>query len=356
MSPIPTQTDLTRALECFWHPVCTLAELGAAPSGVLAVQLLGRPLAVARLPAGDVVALDDRCLHRSTRLSVGWVEDGGVRCAYHGWKWDGAGRCVEIPAMPGGPVPSRARVGAYSAAIAADLVWVRIDDRAGTTIPACPAWGDPTLRVLQGQPYTWPVAAARRVENFVDLSHFSWVHATTLGRRDQPVPPLPSITRAGGELRFHYDPPEREADAAAMFGRHRYRMPMPCTVNIDFEMAHGVRRVLWMTASPLDERTCRTFWLMARSDDLDGDDGPHVAFQQLILAEDEPVVCNQVPAELPLDPATELSVRTDKVSIEYRRWLRELAEAAAARGPAGVAAAVATATAAGPSPAGTRRS
>ncbi len=102
---------------------------------------------------------------------------------------------------------------------------------------------------------------------------------------------------------------------------------MPGTVDIEFHAESGAKRRLWMTASPLDGRSCRTFWFVARDDDVDGDDGPYLAFQQIILDEDEPVVCNQNPPELLLEPGFELSVRTDRVSIEYRRWLRELVDA-----------------------------
>jgi phenylpropionate dioxygenase-like ring-hydroxylating dioxygenase large terminal subunit len=98
-----------------------------------------------------------------------------------------------------------------------------------------------------------------------------------------------------------------------------------------------------MTASPIDDATCRTFWFICRTDDLAGDDRDHLAFQDVVLAEDEPVVCNQVPPEMPLEPSAELSVRTDKVSIEYRRWLRELATAAV-DGPDAYAAALGTTT------------
>jgi vanillate O-demethylase monooxygenase subunit len=101
-------------------------------------------------------------------------------------------------------------------------------------------------------------------------------------------------------------------------------MPMPCTVDIEFHSESGSRRRLWMTASPLDEKSCRAFWFVSRDDDVDGDDAPYLAFQQIILDEDEPVVCNQNPPEMLLEPGFELSVRTDRVSIEYRRWLREL--------------------------------
>jgi phenylpropionate dioxygenase-like ring-hydroxylating dioxygenase large terminal subunit len=184
------------------------------------------------------------------------------------------------------------------------------------------------MRVVAGQPYVWPVGAPRRVENFVDLAHFAWVHDGSLGRRDDPVPELPAIARAGGELRFAYDPPDMEVTDAALFGHARYRMPMPLTVSIEFWLDGGAYRHLWMTASPIDMASCRCFWTIARDDDLDGDDEPHLAFQALVLAEDEPVVCNQDPPALPMTAGVELSVRTDRVSIEYRRWLAELARAA----------------------------
>ncbi|MCU1454300.1 MAG: aromatic ring-hydroxylating dioxygenase subunit alpha [Acidimicrobiales bacterium] len=321
------QDRLWRALELCWHPVCSLAELAAADGRPIPVRLLGRDLAIADLGDGRLTAVRDRCPHRSTRLSVGWVEDGSIRCAYHGWRFGSDGRCVDIPAMPDGPIPSRACVDSFDVEERYGLVWVRLDPAAGTAIPACPAFDDPTMRRVMGAPYTWPTGAPRRVENFVDLAHFAWVHDGSLGRRDEPVPPLPAVERVDGELRFQFDPPEMETDETALFGFSRYRMPIPLTVDIEFELESGARRFLWMTASPVDPGSCRTFWFVSRDDDLDGDDGPHLDFQALVLAEDEPVVCNQDPPEMVLDPSFELSVRSDKVSIEYRRWLRELADA-----------------------------
>ena len=288
---------------------------------------------------GRLVALSDRCPHRSTRLSVGAVDGDCLRCAYHGWAYGPDGRCVDIPSLPAGPIPGRAAVDAFEAVVEHGLVWVRLDASVPTRVPACPARSDPEMKVLTGEPYTWPVAAPRRVENFVDLAHFAFVHDGSLGRRDEPVPPIPAVRRAEGELRFDYDPPAYpdERDDTAMLAASSYRMPMPCTVDIAFSYPDGRRRRLWMAASPVDDATCRTFWCIGRTDDLAGDDRDHLAFQDRVLAEDAPVVCNQVPPEMPLDPAAELSVRTDKVSIEYRRWLRELATAALA-GPEAYAA------------------
>ena len=341
-TPPDLAEGLRRALAYHWHPVCRVDDL----PGPVPVRLLGRDLVVARLggdeqadegDGGPLLVADDRCPHRSVRLSIGTVEGGCLRCAYHGWAYDAGGRCVDIPSMPGGPIPDRARTPAYEAEVRYGLVWVRLDPAAGTAIPACPAFDDPAMKVLAGEPYTWPVSALRRVENFVDLAHFAFVHDGTLGRRDEPVPPIPDVTRIdangvtnGAELAFNYDPPAYPDDmaATAMLASSTYRMPMPCTVDIEFAYPDGRRRQLWMTASPVDDATCRSFFYVCRTDDLAGDDRDHLAFQAVVTAEDEPVVSAHVPAALPLEAGAELSVRTDKVSIEYRRWLRELALAA----------------------------
>jgi vanillate O-demethylase monooxygenase subunit len=168
------------------------------------------------------------------------------------------------------------------------------------------------------------------------------VHDGSLGRRDEPVPPVPVVRREAGEMRFEFDPPDMAVEDSALFGHSEYRMPIPLSVSIDFFLANGAHRHLWMTASPVDRWSCRTFWTVSRNDDHDGDDAEHLGFQARILAEDEPVVCNQDPPDLRLEPGFELSVRTDKVSIEYRRWLGQLAEAAT-DGPDAVCRALASA-------------
>ena len=197
------------ALRRFWHPVCTEAELAEArhgDGGVLGVELLGEQLVVAEVEGG-LIALRDRCLHRSTRLSVGWVCGSTVQCAYHGWRWDGTGRCVEIPSMPDGPIPGRARIDAFEVQRAHGLVWVRLEAGWPTSVPANPAWGDPGLRVPVGTPYIWPTSAERRVENFVDLSHFAWIHDQTLSTRSATVPPVPDGAPGGRRAALRIRPP-----------------------------------------------------------------------------------------------------------------------------------------------------
>ena len=101
------------ALGRFWHPVLPADPLSDAPA---AVTLLRRGLALAR-PDGEVEAFDDVCQHLGAALPVGQVVGDGcyLRCPYHGWSYDKAGRCVDMLARRGTAIPREARVRSYHA-------------------------------------------------------------------------------------------------------------------------------------------------------------------------------------------------------------------------------------------------
>jgi phenylpropionate dioxygenase-like ring-hydroxylating dioxygenase large terminal subunit len=90
-----------------WYPVARAAEVGTAP---VPVGAGGRPYVVVRLrPGAEVSAFPARCPHRLVPLSTAAVVDGRLQCGYHGWRFDGEGRCVEIPSLGAtGTPPPRA--------------------------------------------------------------------------------------------------------------------------------------------------------------------------------------------------------------------------------------------------------
>ena len=85
----------------YWQPVALQSELpeGSAP---LPVRLLGEDLVLFRDEAGQPGLLGIHCAHRGADLSYGRLEDGGLRCIYHGWLYDRTGRCLEQPGEPAG--------------------------------------------------------------------------------------------------------------------------------------------------------------------------------------------------------------------------------------------------------------
>jgi phenylpropionate dioxygenase-like ring-hydroxylating dioxygenase large terminal subunit len=83
-----------RWLDGAWYIACATSRVNARKP--LALVMSETPVVLFRTPAG-VTALLDRCPHRNVPLSLGEVEAGSIRCRYHGWRFDGAGQCVEIP-------------------------------------------------------------------------------------------------------------------------------------------------------------------------------------------------------------------------------------------------------------------
>ena len=319
----------------FWHPVCTMQELDDADDGrgkLLQVKLLGQELVIAELDKG-VVAMNNRCPHRSAKLHLGWNCGDGVRCVYHGWKYGQDGMCIEIPTIPDGPIPPNAKVETFDCREKYGLVWVRLDDSADTKIPGHIVFEDPDFTCTLGTPYTWKTHSARRVENYTDLAHFPFVHPETLGSPDFVTFDIPDIDfRSPGRMRFKYEPPEGARSAMDAAGNLAtllytdYTIQMPFGVTLDQPLGNDTRTVMWMYASPIDDVNCRTFWFCCNDTDEPFDPAIPVNTQMDILEEDIGPVESQDPEQIP-HPRDEIAIGPDKVSLTYRRLLYELCKA-----------------------------
>ncbi|MEP1209510.1 MAG: Rieske 2Fe-2S domain-containing protein [Rhizobiaceae bacterium] len=324
----------------FWHPVCTSAELDASDTGqgcLLQAQLLGTDLVIAKFDDG-VVAMNNRCPHRSAKLHLGWNRGDSIQCAYHGWRYGQDGSCLEIPAAPDGPIPRRACATCYDCQEKYGLIWVRLDANAKTSIPAHLAFDDPEFKCVLGPSYDWKTHSARRLENFTDLAHFPFVHPETLGKAGQVTYLIPEMRfEEGGKLRYRYEPPKGARNAMDSKGHLSplaftdYTIHLPFGVTLDITLENGTRSVIWMWATPLDDINCRSFWFACRNTDHEGPDQPHIDLQMQILEEDIQVVESQDPEQIP-HPMEEIAVGPDKVSLTYRKCLYEMCHAKA-KGP-----------------------
>ena len=116
-----TESVLWPKLRDYWLPVAFSEEVGDKP---LPVRLLDERLAICRL-GDEVAAFYDLCIHRGTPISLGWIENGEVVCAYHGWSYDAEGRCTRIPSVPPEhPIPKKACLTRYRAQERYGIVWV----------------------------------------------------------------------------------------------------------------------------------------------------------------------------------------------------------------------------------------
>ncbi|VVE64612.1 phthalate 4,5-dioxygenase [Pandoraea captiosa] len=322
-------------LRHFWHPVCTVTELERAhPSSVgpLGVKLLNEQIVIAKL-GKEYVAMRDRCAHRSAKLSCGKVVNEQIQCPYHGWQYDTKGVCQLIPACPGNPIPAKAKVERFSCEEKYGLIWVRLDSTLDCTeIPYFSAANDPKMRIVVQEPYWWDATAERRWENFTDFSHFAFIHPGTLFDPQNAEPPIVPMDRVNGQLRFVYETPEdMDVPEEAPIGTFSYHCSMPFAINLAVKKyTSDSLHVLFNVSCPVDDTTTKNFLIFAR-EQVGDSDYLHIAFNNVVFAEDQPVIESQWPKGISSD---EVSVTTDKVSVQYRKWLRELQMAYAESGDA----------------------
>ena len=312
-----------------WHPVVASAALGAG-AAPLGVRLLEEPVVLWRAADGAPQAWADRCPHRGARLSLGRIvrcADGArLECAYHGWQFDGAGRCRAVPALPDFRPPPGHRATVFETREAHGLVWVRL--AAGeTTVPRFAAELDPRLRKLLCGPYEVEASAPRIVENFLDLAHFGFVHDGWLGDRahaalaDYTLAPTPDGFVASG-CRAWQPQSNRLAERGSWVD-YRYELTAPFSAVLTKlpREQDGYRDEIALFVCPREpERS--TVWFRLAVTDAASSDAELRAFQDTIFAQDRPVLESQTPKRLPLGPG-ELHSAADRSSAAYRRLLAE---------------------------------
>ena len=93
-------TPMGNLLRCFWQPFALSRELPEPDSDPIRVRLLGEDLVAFRDTNGAVGLLHNNCPHRGASLFFGRNEEQGIRCVYHGWKFDISGDCLDMPNEP----------------------------------------------------------------------------------------------------------------------------------------------------------------------------------------------------------------------------------------------------------------
>jgi len=158
----------------WWYIAATSEELGATP---LARTVLGVPLALFRDERGRASAVLDRCAHRNVPLTGGEVVRGELQCAYHGWRFDGGGRCRFIPSLKGDCAAKARNVPSFAAREQDGFVWVyATPDVAPASEPyrfrLADAPGYTSVRQIVGAPGT----LFSTVENALDVPHTAFLH------------------------------------------------------------------------------------------------------------------------------------------------------------------------------------
>lgn len=305
-----------------WTPVLPLTELTDNPT---AAELAGERLVLFKDNDDQWHALLDCCPHRGARLSLGVVTaEGCLRCGYHGWRFDGAGRCIASPLNDlSDAALKKIRATALPTRVISGAVWVHTstdpfsDEVSKPQLPES-LRGDPELYVTYKQ--EWQAHWSRAQENFIDFAHPPYLHQQTIGAW------LHDYAEQGGTARV-----ETEATDFGMimmsyigsntsgFALHWHR---PNLAILHFGTSAYNR--LHVFCIPVNER--RTRVMTVRKVHSDNDLASYARHasgtDHRILDEDRTIVESQQ-GDVLSNPE-EISVATDQPALMFREWYRAL--------------------------------
>ena len=167
-----------------WYCAGWDENVGIGATDLVCRRIAGQSILLYRTGEGQVVAMEDRCPHRSAPLSLGRKEGDAVRCMYHGMLFGADGGCRAVPGMD--KVPAGASVRTFPVVERDNWIWVWMGDaaQADETLiceaigPSDPKWVLKTNQLRIDTDYREEIA------NLADLSHVSWVHGMTFGGSD----------------------------------------------------------------------------------------------------------------------------------------------------------------------------
>lgn len=214
----------------FWYVAGKSDEFTDQP---LKRRMLGQDFVLFRDHEGIARCLSNTCIHRGGSLAGGKVKDDSIQCPYHGWQFDGTGRCHRIPSLgPDAAIPARARVDAYPTEERYGLVFAFLGDLPEAERP-------PIMNIEEYreespddgwratiQHFDWDFDYKRSMENGIDGAHNEFVHPTHgfSGERDDldisiPIPELEETEWGVGFFTEREAPPLADKKMHAASGR-----------------------------------------------------------------------------------------------------------------------------------------
>jgi phenylpropionate dioxygenase-like ring-hydroxylating dioxygenase large terminal subunit len=305
-----------------WFAVAWSREV--EPGQLLARRLMGRDVVLWRSPQA-IHCWRDLCIHRGAQLSLGRLRGDRLVCPYHAWEYNSGGQCVHIPSQPGQPPPAKARAQTYHARERYGIVWVCLGEPL-SDLPQFAYGDDPAFRLILAGPYFFRAKGPRVIENLFDVAHLGFVHAGLLGdpRHAEIEDYEVGMGTHGPEAReIRIWQPDPDGTGRGALVTYHYWACGPLTagiVKVQGEQRFGILAQV----APLDADTCELRMMIAMNYGHDVPEEDLVRFQDAVTAQDKVVVESQRPELLPLDLQSELHLRSDRMAIAYRKWLREI--------------------------------
>src|SRR5438105_5117480 len=178
-------TPMGTLMRQYWIPAALSSELPEPDGAPVRIRLLGENLIAFRVSSGAVGLVQNQCPHRGTSLFYGRNEDDGLRCVYHGWKFDVRGRCVDMPSEPAASdFKHKVRALAYPCVERGGLVWAYLGPRSTPPLPEL----EPNMVTEGGiQVYQRECNWLQALEGDLDTVHAVYLHPGAVDLADTPT-------------------------------------------------------------------------------------------------------------------------------------------------------------------------
>ncbi|MEN6436132.1 MAG: aromatic ring-hydroxylating dioxygenase subunit alpha [Anaerolineaceae bacterium] len=184
-----------------WYVVLESNEVGRHPVGT---TRLSEKLVFWRDSSGKVNAAVDRCPHRGVALSTGAIQDDHMQCPFHGFEFDGEGRCVLVPANGrNGVIPNALHLKTYPTYETHGYIWIWWGDSTPEGIPEFFNNIDDTFYYSSAHD-PWDAHYSRVIENQLDVVHLPFIHRHTIGRGGRTLVDGPVVEWKGNKMLYTY--------------------------------------------------------------------------------------------------------------------------------------------------------
>ena len=324
-------SNVSPELKHVWHPIGRIDSFSDTPTRI---ELVGDPYVVVRLD-GQVKVFADVCPHRYARLSDGVVVGSNIQCPYHGWQFGANGKCAHVPSLGADATLPPAQLTAPFIQEKYDLIWVSPLEPI-TDILEIPEWDDESLAHVWMPPVDFKAGAAQAVDNFLDFSHFPFVHAGTFGS-DKDLLVTDYTTERGEDgwgfvvkyphlIENHEDPLVATGEHPLVqerFMRYDYRVPFTANLRLEIPTTGMINAIVFW-CQPVNADTTRAHIVMIRNDCHTPEDfQAAIDYENRIFVEDLKVIECLADKTVPLDRG-QVHIRSDRHTVEFRRILLKL--------------------------------
>ncbi|MBM3514287.1 MAG: aromatic ring-hydroxylating dioxygenase subunit alpha [Alphaproteobacteria bacterium] len=309
-----------------------------------AVRMLGHDFVLFRDSAGKVHCLSDVCIHRGGSLCRGKQVDNSVMCPYHGWRFDGAGACVDIPSIGKDiPIPKRARIDSYPVAEQWGWIWVFLGDLPEAERPALPGmdfmpeWdanGAGAYRFTRGT-FLFDVNWMRAIDNVLDPAHPFHVHSEFGHVEDQRIKGYPVEDDGVKTLSRHsFKSTPKQGNWRQVMNDDR----PPTKNSLQFHMSGlilrndihpnpGMHHFVFSAYLPIDQNKTLNIWMHGRNFFTEPKYDADTIKRTLVVFEEDTRVLQYVkPAQSPRRLTHELFLEADAHIAAFRRQVRAFEE------------------------------